>query len=228
MFGLIAAPENMASPMVPNSDAASILSWRTEITERRHLLRQSTPRLGKSLIAAAWARWQDRIVAFVRDGTSVIEPAFYDDIVCCAAQAGPGPLFRRDLKSMNWLEWSELCLSGHPEIDKTPPWTFVAGLRLLGFGVGTIEAAASLSSQVNGSMVRELTARAPKTEVQGVVVVALEEDSVGLSPISSVDRPVLILPKSKLDTYIAAIDWLSSQEAVKAVFDEERAGPSNG
>jgi hypothetical protein len=213
-------PPDDLEAVVLSGDLQSVRAWRTAAARRRSRLMSDAPRLDEALVRATWVLWEDRIRRYVVDGTTLIDPPHYSDMLCFAANSGPGPFFRRDLGMMSLAEWSEFCLAGFPMVGRSPAWTFVAGLCVLGFSYRVVLAAVSEFGQ-SGPLIDACITQAPETEVPGYILLMLPAASMGSKPVSPSDEAILALPTAKADTYIAAIDWLESQGALSAKIEEE-------
>lgn len=208
--------------VTPAGDAATLHSWGENLKKRRAEFKASQRIYSEEFSRAAWAAWEIRLKEYVSVGALVVDPASYADIVCCAADAPPGNMFRRDLGVMSLVEWSELCLSGFPSTSKAPGWTFAAGLCALGFSRRIVREAVTILPQEVAKVSWDFVELAQDTEAAGSLLIMLEEGSIGSMPVARPLDPVLALPLSKLEGYLAAIDWLQSRDALSRVIDEER------
>jgi hypothetical protein len=170
--------------------------------------------------AAIWKRWSDRLVAILLNGRPLIDPAGYDEVIFAAQDRLPSSLLRRDLDSLSALDWTELALKGFAARGSptgAPQWAFVAALRALGFRGSVI--AEAVRRVVDDAAARDAWTHDSGTDVQGIVLVVVQRDS--LHPLKGYRGPPrLVIAREDLNDYEELIRWVWDKNALAGVVNE--------
>ena len=208
----------------PTENVADLSVWHANLLALRMQFKASVPADKDSLLQQAWPVWQERIMQYLTEGRTLVEPAIYADLVGATVDRAPGNVFRRDLADMSLADWSRFCLWGFPrqESAKAPAWTFAAGLCVLGFRNELVREAAKLLPQTDPTFEAQLMRVPENAEMTGhVLVMGSEGRSLAMDPLKRpVERALLALPAGDLQAYNSALGWLANHSGLSGVIDE--------
>jgi hypothetical protein len=218
-------PSDPPGPVVADN-AESVRAWHTSLVELRQRLLAAPPVIDAYSAENLWRLWQERVIKHLTGVSSLVEPPSYADIVCFAADQAPGKMFQRDLGQMSLVQWSDICVSGFPDVSsaRAPAWVFVAGLCALGFGRAVLSQAAVFLDKEQQGALEALISRAPERKEGYLLVIQRDGPTIASEP-PNLERspvvPLLALPEENLGEYDMLFGWLTERKALAGTIFEE-------
>ena len=168
--------------------------------------RTGLPAIG---LEAPGPTWEERVARWVlRRERPIDPPVEFADIFAAAAGLFPSAQLQPDFEKMTVAIWSRFSMLALPHrSDETLSWTFVAGLRALGFGARILQTA--FQEAPGGAQFIE----AAPVDQPGVLQLFGPTGEIAEPP-DPTGSPVFAVPVAEQNAYIEIVGWLLAHDAL--------------
>lgn len=199
------------SPVVSATLQAIDPEWEDSEEGWKVAMANARTRLPTAALEAPGPAWEERVARWVLRRERPIDPPIeFADIFAAAADLFPASQLQPDFDVMTVAMWSRFSMLAFPHrSDETLSWTFVAGLRALGFGARILRMAFQ-------------EARSGKQFVEGApsdqpgVLKQFGTTGEIAAPPDPTGPPVFAVPVAEQDHYIEVVGWLRANDALGA------------